>query len=74
MHMDHAILSIYIHSFNLSMTACRYYNIRFKMFLEISLTGQCQTNVTFVWPDILLGIPKKFIIVSEIASYRYANK
>ena len=41
----------------LSMTACGFMS-RFIMYLEqISVTGKCQT--TFIWPDILSGIPKK---------------
>ena len=35
------------------MTVCSYV-IRFNMYLEISVTGQCQTNV--YWSDILLDV------------------
>ena len=42
--LDHAILSIVIACVVLSMTMCSYM-IRFNMYLEISMTGQCQINI-----------------------------
>ena len=42
----------------LSMTACSYM-IRFYMYLEeSSVTGN--VTLTFIWPDILSGIPKSY--------------
>ena len=44
--MDHAILSIVITYRFISDYICSYM-IRFNMYLVVSVTGQCQTNLTF---------------------------
>ena len=41
--MDHAILAVLLYIV-LSMTACSYM-IRFNMYLDISVTGQCETKI-----------------------------
>ena len=47
----------------LSLTACSYVII-FKMYLEISVTGQCQTNIYLAWNFVWHS--KKVIIISVV--------